>query len=231
MKNFQYPFLLFVLLFSTISCGQQQSTALKEKNDHEVLAIADYIRGKDFGQYEVATFAGGCFWCTEAAFERIRGVREVISGYCGGTIQYPTYRQVASGETRHAEAIQIYYNPEEVSFETLLEVFFVAHDGSQIDRQGPDVGPQYRSEIFYHNSAQKKASTDYIQQLNDSGTYNGPIATRITLYDTFWVAEGYHQDYYPSHQDNPYIRNVSKPKVEKVEKAFRHLLKKEYKTL
>ncbi len=211
------------------SCGQQQGTPIKDQSKmKEVPAIADYIAGKNLDKYTVATFAGGCFWCTEASFERINGVAAVISGYSGGEIKHPTYRQVASGSTKHAEAIQIYFDADIVSFETLLEVFYVAHDGTQINRQGPDRGPQYRSEIYYHNAAQKAASEAYIKKLDNSGKLSRPIATIISKYKEFWVAEAYHQDYYPSNQDNPYIANVSKPKVEKVEKVFKAILKKEY---
>ncbi|MEM6321762.1 MAG: peptide-methionine (S)-S-oxide reductase MsrA [Bacteroidota bacterium] len=227
----QRTFLLFFTSLSIIltSCGQQQSSALKSNSNlPEVPAIADYIEGKGLEQYSVATFAGGCFWCTEASFERIKGVKEVISGYSGGKIKNPSYRQVASGSTKHAEAIQIYFDAEVVSFEKLLEVFYVAHDGTQVNRQGPDRGPQYRSEIFYHNEVQKEASENYIKKLNASGKFSRPIATLVNPYKEFWVAEAYHQDYYPSHQDNPYIANVSKPKVEKVEKVFKDILKPEY---
>lgn len=209
-------------------CGQQQGAPLKGKAMKEVPAIATYIEGKGFEKYDVATFAGGCFWCTEASFERIKGVKEVISGYSGGKIKHPSYRQVASGSTDHAEAIQIYFDAKVVTFEQLLEVFYVAHDGTQVNRQGPDRGPQYRSEIFYHDEQQKQASEAYIKKLNDAG--KGPIATLVNPFKEFWVAEAYHQDYYPANQDNPYIANVSKPKVEKVEKVFKAILKEEFKT-
>lgn len=222
--------LVAVVSLVVSSCGQQQGTALKSNAKmKDVPAIADYIKGKGLDGFAVATFAGGCFWCTEASFERIEGVKEVISGYSGGEISNPSYRMVASGATKHAEAIQIYYDKEVVSFETLLKVFYVAHDGTQVNRQGPDRGPQYRSEIFYHDRTQKTLAEQYIKELNDSGKYSRPIATLINAYKEFWVAETYHQDYYPSHQDNPYIANVSKPKVEKVEKVFKEILKTEYK--
>lgn len=226
-------FFCFVAILSLVatSCGQQQGTAIKQgRKLKDVPAIADYIAGKNLDNYAVATFAGGCFWCTEASFERIEGVKEVISGYSGGEISNPAYRLVASGGTKHAEAIQIYYDDKVVSFETLLKVFYVAHDGTQVNRQGPDRGPQYRSEIYYHNEAQKTASENYIKELENSGNY-GSIATLVNAYKEFWVAETYHQDYYPSHQDNPYIANVSKPKVEKVEKVFKDILKAEYKKM
>ncbi len=223
----QLMLLNLLACFALISCGQQQGNALRTTAG-KTLLIAEYIQGKNLDQYAVATFAGGCFWCTEAAFERIEGVKEVISGYSGGEIAHPSYRQVASGSTKHAESIQIFYDPDVISFEKLLAVFYVAHDGTQVNRQGPDVGPQYRSAIFYHDESQKAVSEAYIKKLNDSGKLGRPIATEVMPYEEFWVAEAYHQDYYPSHQDNPYVANVSKPKVEKVEKYFADILKKEY---
>lgn len=231
IKKIIFCFVAVLSLVAT-SCGQQQGTALKPKSNlKEVPAIADYIEGTDLDKYAVATFAGGCFWCTEASFERIEGVKAVISGYSGGELKNPSYRLVASGGTKHAEAIQIYYDDKVVSFETLLKVFYVAHDGTQVNRQGPDRGPQYRSEIFYHDEAQKMAAENYIKELDNSGKYSRPIATLVNAYTAFWVAEAYHQDYYPSHQDNPYVANVSKPKVEKVEKVFKDILKAEYKKM
>ena len=216
------------ILFASLllGCSAQQSSPVSIQ---KVPAIEDYIEGKNLDNLAVATFAGGCFWCTEASFEQIKGVKEVISGYSGGVIKHPSYRQVASGSTKHAEAIQIYYNPEEITFATLLEVFYVAHDGTQVNRQGPDVGPQYRSEIFFHSEEQKTASLNYIKKLNDSGKFSDPIATIVNPYTEFWVAEAYHQDYYPDNQNNPYIANVSKPKVEKVQKVFKTILKDAYK--
>ncbi len=195
----------------------------------DVQRINDYIAGVGYEKYAVATFAGGCFWCTEAAFERIEGVVDVISGYSGGQEEYPTYEQVGAGRTSHAEAIQIYFDPAVVSFETLLDVFFVAHDPTQLNRQGPDVGKQYRSAIFYHDETQKQAAETAMKKLGDSGKFSNPIVTELAPYKEFWTAEGYHQDYYPNHPENPYVQRVSRPKVEKVEKVFKDILKKEYK--
>jgi peptide methionine sulfoxide reductase msrA/msrB len=195
----------------------------------EVQRISDYIAGQGYEKYAVATFAGGCFWCTEAAFERIEGVVDVISGYSGGQEEYPTYEQVGAGRTNHAEAIQVYFDPAVVSFEKLLEVFFVAHDPTQLNRQGPDVGRQYRSAIFYHDETQQKAAEAAMKKLGDSGKFSDPIVTELKPYKEFWTAEGYHQDYYPNHPENPYVQRVSRPKVEKVEKVFKDILKAEYK--
>jgi len=175
---------------------------------------------------EIATFAGGCFWCTEAVFERVKGVKYVISGYSGGTDKNPTYKQVSYGKTTHAESIQIYYNPQEVSFEKLLDVFFLgAHDPTQVDRQGPDVGKQYRSIAFYRNAEEKKAIESEIKKLNAFEKFSKPIATEVKKFEKFYPAEKYHQDYYPNNMGNPYIQSVAKPKVEKFEKKFTELLK------
>jgi len=179
---------------------------------------------------EIATFAGGCFWCTEAVFERVKGVKYVISGYSGGKEKNPTYKEVSYGKTSHAEAIQIYYNPDVVSFDQLLEVFFLgAHDPTQVDRQGPDVGKQYRSIAFYRNMQEKEAIEKEIRKLNESGKFSKPIATETVKFEKFYPAEKYHQDYYPDNMGNPYVQNVSKPKVEKFEKNFPSILKEEYK--
>lgn len=210
-----------------VPAGTPNAQQVKQ-NDSGVQPIGEYIQGKGYDKYQVATFAGGCFWCTEAAFERIRGVVDVISGYSGGKEAYPSYEAVGNQQTGHAESIQIYYDPEVVSFQTLLEVFFVAHDPTQLNRQGPDFGPQYRSEIFFHNDEQRQASKDYIKKLDASGKFSRPVVTKITPYKAFWVAEGYHQDYYEHHPEIPYVQRISRPKVEKVEKEFAPILKDEY---
>ncbi len=203
------------------SCGQNKN--VQPGAESGVQLIEKYVSGKGYEKYSVATFAGGCFWCTEAAFERIRGVKDVISGYSGGQEKYPTYEEVGSAATGHTESIQIYFDPKEVSFDTLLAVFFVAHDPTQVDRQGPDVGPQYRSAIFYHNEEQKTKAAAFFKQ--QAPRFDKPVATELTPFSEFWVAEGYHQDYYVHHPENPYVQRVSRPKVEKVEKRFKALLK------
>lgn len=212
------------------SCGQQQGTPLKDQSKmKEVPAIATYIAGKNLDKYEVATFAGGCFWCTEASFERIEGVIDVFSGYSGGIQKYPTYKQVGYGETDHAEAIQIYYDPAVISYAKLLEVFFVAHDPTTLNRQGPDKGRQYRSAIYYRTQKEKALIDAYIEKLDKSGKFSDPIVTEVAPYQEFWSAEDYHQNYYELHPENPYVQNVSRPKVEKVKKVFADILKDKYK--
>jgi methionine-S-sulfoxide reductase len=194
-----------------------------------VLPIDEYVKGKGYEKYERAVFAGGCFWCTEASFDQIEGVVDVISGYSGGEKAYPSYEEVSSGRTDHAEAIIIFYDPEQVTYETLLDVFFVAHDPTQLNRQGPDVGPQYRSAIFYTDQDQKEIAEMVINSLREEGKFDKPIVTELSSYQEFWVAEGYHQDYYEENPGNRYIQAVSKPKVEKVKKEFKDILKPEKK--
>ncbi|MEN0007072.1 MAG: peptide-methionine (S)-S-oxide reductase MsrA [Bacteroidota bacterium] len=225
MKFFPVSILALVLMAATCSTQGQSSN-----DDKKVFAIATYLQenDKDYSKYAVATFAGGCFWCTEAAFERIEGVVDVLSGYSGGQKKNPTYREVASGMTSHAEAIQIYYDPNVVTFNTLLEVFFVAHDPTQLNRQGPDKGPQYRSEIFYHGEEQKAAVDAFIQKKQASKAFDQPIVTLVNAYKEFWVAEAYHQNYYELNPYQPYVRGVSRPKVEKVKKTFASILKEKY---
>jgi peptide methionine sulfoxide reductase msrA/msrB len=198
-------------------------------NKEGVQRIGDYLDEKEYAKYGLATFAGGCFWCTEAAFERIDGVVDVISGYSGGEEDYPSYEAVGSGMTSHAESIRIYFDTSRVSYETLLAVFFVAHDPTQLNRQGPDVGKQYRSAIYFHDENQRQLAMKAIERLNKSGSLNSPVVTALSPAGEFWTAEAYHQDYYPQHPENPYVQRITKPKVEKVEKVFSSILKPEYK--
>lgn len=177
----------------------------------------------------VAYFAGGCFWCTEASFERIEGVQAVVSGYSGGDKATADYKKVSSGQTNHAEAIAIYYDSTVVSYRTLLDVFFVAHDPTTLNRQGPDVGPQYRSSIFYQTPQEQVLAKAVIDSVNASNRYSNPIVTTLEPFDAFYDAEEYHQGYYEIHPENPYITNVSRPKVMKVEKEFKDILKPAYK--
>ncbi|MCB0517789.1 MAG: bifunctional methionine sulfoxide reductase B/A protein [Lewinellaceae bacterium] len=206
-----------------------QENPKKKSNPDGVQPIAEYIKGKGYEKYETAIFAGGCFWCTEAALDRINGVADVISGYSGGSEKYPTYEEVGAGNTDHAEAIILYFDPQIVSYETLLDVFFTAHDPTQLNRQGPDVGRQYRSAIFYQNEEQETLAKNTIEQLNKSGKFDKPIVTELKPYEEFWVAEAYHQNYYELHPENPYVQRVSRPKVEKVKKVFSEILKPEFK--
>jgi peptide-methionine (S)-S-oxide reductase len=175
-----------------------------------------------------ATFASGCFWCTEAIFERVKGVERVISGYTGGPEKNPNYEQVSAGLTGHAEAVQVFYDPKVVTYPELLQIFFATHDPTTLNRQGPDVGKQYRSAVFYHNSTEQKQAQDYIKKLTAEQKFKKPIVTQIKPFKVFYNAEGYHQDYYQLHPSEPYILSVSRPKVIKFEKEFKDKLKPQY---
>jgi peptide-methionine (S)-S-oxide reductase len=172
-----------------------------------------------------ATFGAGCFWCTEAVFQQLKGVKSVVSGYSGGSVKNPTYQQVCTGTTGHAEAIQVTYDPAVISYEELLEVFWQTHDPTTRDRQGNDVGPQYRSVIFYHTDEQKLLAEHYKQKLDAAKAFPVPIVTEIIPFTEFYRAEGYHQNYFEENPAQPYCRAIIRPKVEKVKKVFQDKLK------
>ncbi len=174
---------------------------------------------------EVATFAGGCFWCTEAVFLQMKGVKTVASGYLGGTVDNPTYEEVCSGNTGHAEAIEILFDPKIITFSDLLEVFFATHDPTTLNRQGNDSGTQYRSEVFYHNKVQKQTTINYVKQMTSAMTFDSPIVTAVSPAPKFYVAENYHQNYYNQNKDQSYCHYVITPKVEKVKHLFTKKLK------
>jgi peptide-methionine (S)-S-oxide reductase len=174
---------------------------------------------------DTATFGTGCFWCTEAIFESLKGVVSATSGYSGGKIENPTYEQVCSGNTGHAECIQVIFDPRQISFKELLEVFWESHDPTTLNRQGNDVGTQYRSVIFYHNAQQKQLAEAYKEQLNSAKAFDKPIVTEISAFSKFYPAEDYHQEYYRLNGHAPYCQFVIKPKLEKFKKAFKDKLK------
>lgn len=174
---------------------------------------------------ELATFGGGCFWCTEAVFTRLKGVESVMPGYSGGTLKNPDYKAVCSGLTGHAEVIQITFNPEIISYKDLLKVFFSTHDPTTLNRQGADVGTQYRSVIFYHNQQQKEISEKIIADLNREGVWTQPIVTQLVPFEVFYPAEEYHQDYFEQNPNAGYCRMVIQPKVAKFEKVFGSMLR------
>ena len=175
----------------------------------------------------VATFANGCFWCTEAIFQQLEGVKKVTSGYSGGHVANPTYEQVCEKNTGHAEALQIVYDPAVISFDELLEVFWKTHDPTTLNRQGNDVGPQYRSVIFYHDNTQKEKAEAYKAELDKSGAWSNPVLTAIEPFKNFYVAEDYHQNYFKLNGKAPYCQYVIRPKLEKFEKIFKDKLKKQ----
>ena len=174
---------------------------------------------------DTATFANGCFWCTEAVFQQLNGVISATSGYSGGTVVNPTYEQVCEKNTGHAEALQIVFDPSVITFDELLEVFWQTHDPTTLNRQGNDVGPQYRSAIFYHNEKQKERAEHYKAELDKSGAFNQPIVTAIEPFKNFYVAEDYHQNYFKNNGNAPYCYFVIRPKLEKFEKVFKSKLK------
>jgi peptide-methionine (S)-S-oxide reductase len=182
-------------------------------------------RGEAAEKLEKATFAGGCFWCTEAVYAQLKGVKSVTSGYIGGPVENPTYEQVCTGRTGHAEAIEIEFDPQVVPYEKLLEVFFATHDPTTKNRQGADVGTQYRSGVFYHDARQKRIAEEAIRKLDEEKVFPAKIVTEVTQATTFYPAEKYHQDYFANNPFQPYCQAVAAPKVAKVRKAFKELVK------
>ncbi|OGD89470.1 peptide-methionine (S)-S-oxide reductase [Candidatus Curtissbacteria bacterium RIFCSPLOWO2_02_FULL_40_11] len=175
---------------------------------------------------DTATLAGGCFWCTEAIFKRIKGVSKVISGYSGGRTENPNYDQVSQGSTGHAESIQLEFDPEIISYEKLLEVFFHLHDPTTLNRQGNDVGPQYRSAIFYHSDEQKKIAQKIKAKIKKEKVYAAPIVTEILPYQNFFKAKESHQNYYDSNRNQPYCQVIIDPKIKKLMKEFKTVVKR-----
>lgn len=175
---------------------------------------------------DTATFAGGCFWCIEAQMQQLEGVDTVISGYTGGHTKNPSYEEVCTGQTGHAEAVNIIFEPAKINYKTLLEAFFTAHDPTQLNRQGNDVGTQYRSVIFYHNAAEKQEAQFYINRLNEEKVYPNPIVTKLEPYGPFYIAEDYHQNYYNLNPNQSYCQYVIQPELAKFKKVFKEKLKK-----
>lgn len=209
-------------MINLISCAQpskkEKMTTPLSANTRESQAINTLT--------ETATFANGCFWCTEAIFEQLDGVISATSGYTDGHVKSPTYKAVCTGETGHAEALQIVYDPSKISFDELLEVFWETHDPTTLNRQGADVGTQYRSGIYYHNEEQKQKAQKYKADLDRSGAFDNPIVTEIKPFSVFYVAENYHQQYFENNGNtNPYCKIVIQPKIEKFRKVFKDKLK------
>ncbi|QLG46354.1 peptide-methionine (S)-S-oxide reductase MsrA [Costertonia aggregata] len=229
MKFLKASVLALGILFSA-SCqsNNKKSTDVTVASTKAKAQKKEKISPQDLSKYETAYFASGCFWCVEAIFESVKGVKEVVSGYSGGTQENPTYEQVGYGKTDHAEAVEVYYDPEKISFTALVQVFFGSHDPTSLNRQGPDRGRQYRSIAFFKNDAEKKIIADYIQLLEESGAYgNDPIVTEVTKFDKFWMAEAYHQDYERLNPNNSYIRNVSIPRYNRFKENFKDYLKED----
>lgn len=210
--------LSIILSFIFSSCTAKEKPVVKEE-------FKEPVKTKVKEGMEVATFAGGCFWCTEAVFLEIKGVEKVVSGYIGGKTVNPTYKDICTGETGHAEAIQITFNPNEVAYEDLLEIFFGTHDPTTLNRQGADVGTQYRSEIFYHSETQKTKAENYIQLLEKENLYDKKIVTKVSSATVFYPAEDYHQNYYNQNSSQGYCQMVIAPKLEKLRKYYKSKLK------
>ena len=222
MRNRTSSFLLAVFVLTTLnSCGQKNNTPKPTTKNN----TSNTMDAK--GNLDTITFGGGCFWCTEAIFQRLNGVISVESGYSGGKIKNPTYKEVCSGMTGHAECTQIVYDANKVQLGEILQVFFKTHDPTTLNKQGGDEGTQYRSVIFYRNDEQKKIAEEIKSGLDKSGAFDSPIVTEITPFSVFYKAEDYHQNYYNLNKDkNPYCTYVIVPKVEKFEKYFSDKLKK-----
>ena len=204
--SYCFVFLLPVFAFATIPGNNNEQFHHKVKMD-------------------TATFAAGCFWCVQVQFSQLKGVEKVEAGFSGGFVKNPTYEEVCTGKTGHAEACNIIYDPSVISYDELLAAFFTAHDPTQLNRQGNDVGTQYRSAIFYHNATQKDKAEYYIRKLNDVKAYKKDIVTQIVPYKVFYVAEGYHQDFYNKNPDQQYCKYVIQPELEKFRKVFKDKLK------
>jgi len=224
MKYFKITILILTTLISS-SCQSKVKEAQKEETSERIENVT--VASQDLSKYETAYFASGCFWCVEAVFESVKGVKEVVSGYSGGSEKNPTYEQVGRGLTSHAEAVEVYYDPKEISFTELLQVFFGSHDPTSFNRQGPDRGPQYRSIAFYENEEEKKIIEDYMKALREQNVYDAPIVTEVTKFEKFYDAEDYHQDYERKNPNNSYIRNVSIPRLNRFKKNFPDYLKEE----
>ncbi len=214
MLHLKFIITISLVFGFTINCQQ--------KNEENMMQNTDI---KNNNNLKEATFGGGCFWCTEAVFQRIEGVEEVISGYSGGDIKNPSYREVCTGRTGHAEVIRVLYDPEKVKYEELLEVFFKTHDPTTLNRQGNDVGTQYRSVIFYHDEQQEKIAKEVKEKLSKAGIWTDPIVTEISPVKNFYKAEEYHQNYFNNNKNQPYCRIVIIPKLEKFEEVFGEMVK------
>ncbi len=216
-------FLFFVLVFSFVSCSNK--VASTEQQSPEAMPVAITALDEELAKSSKAYFASGCFWCVEGVFESVKGVKEAISGYAGGSKENPTYEQVGSGNTGHAEAVVVYYDSTQVSYETLLKVYFASMDPTQVNGQGPDRGSAYRSIILYQNATEKQAAEDYISTLDKSGKYEKPISVEVKAFTKFWNAEDYHQNYIYTHPENPYVQHESIPRIKRFQKQFPDLIK------
>ncbi len=214
-------FLTMLTFFFCVGCNHAQTKL--EKNDSS--KQPKKMNTNMDKQYDKATFGGGCYWCMEAFFQRLEGVESVESGFSGGQVKNPTYREVCTGATGLAEVIHITFDSAKISFTDILKVFFTMHDPTTLNRQGNDVGTQYRSVVFYHNDTQKSVTEEVIAALNKAQAYPNPIVTEVAKFDVFYKADEYHQNYYNDNKSQPYCAYVIQPKIEKFEKVFKDRLK------
>jgi peptide-methionine (S)-S-oxide reductase len=221
MRTFRYLSSVLFISFGFVSCAQQTK---KEPMNTESLKTTE--KTMPTTGIDTATFGGGCFWCMEAQFQLLQGVVKVESGFSGGHVKNPAYKEVCNGTTGHAEVTQIYFDRSKITFDQLLEAFWQAHDPTTLNRQGNDVGTQYRSVIYYHNAEQKTIAENYKKKLDASGAFAGPIVTEIAPFTVFYKAENYHQDYFEMNGSEPYCQFVIAPKVEKFKKVFHDKLNK-----
>ena len=210
--------LLLAMLFFLTACGQQ-----KQKKE---IPSTPLLKSKSM-HTEIITLGNGCFWCTEAIFQQVKGVNKVTSGYSGGHVENPSYEEVCEKTTGHAEVLQVEFDTTQVTIDEILEIFWQTHDPTTLNQQGNDVGPQYRSVVFYHNKNQKERAEFFKKKLDESGAFSKPIVTAIEPFTNYYAAENYHQDYYKKNGNQPYCYFVIRPKLEKFEKAFKDKMKKQ----
>lgn len=215
---------IIISVSALLSCAQRENPNMSMSNSNKSNTATTGPTSVSLNT-DTATFANGCFWCTEAIFQQLEGVLKVSSGYSGGHVVNPSYKEVCTGTTGHAECIQIIYDPSKISFDELLEVFWQTHDPTTLNRQGNDEGPQYRSAVFYHTAEQKEKAAKYKAALDKSGAFHAPIVTEVSPFTSFYIAENYHQDYYNSNGSQPYCTYVIRPKLEKFQKVFKDKLK------
>jgi peptide-methionine (S)-S-oxide reductase len=215
----------FIILLSMVTLGNAFVSCAQKGNENEVKTKQEEKSSINVENMEKATFGAGCFWCVEAQFQLLEGVISVSSGFEGGFVKNPAYREVCNGTTGHAEVIEIVYDPSKITYDELLAAFWQSHDPTQLNRQGNDVGTQYRSVIFYHNEKQKELAEKYKKELNESGAWDKPIVTEISAAAPFYKAEDYHQNYYNQNGSEGYCQYVIQPKVEKFRKVFKEKLK------
>lgn len=219
MRSMLKALFISAISFAGLSSCAQKGNSAKLKKENQVMTTSNT-------KSDTATFGTGCFWCTEAIFQQLEGVEKVTSGYSGGSVPNPTYEQVCSKTTGHAECLNIIYDPAKITFDGLLEVFWQTHDPTTLNRQGGDVGTQYRSVVFYHNEEQRAKTAKYKTELDKSGAFDNPIVTTLEPFKVFYPAEEYHQNYYKNNTSEGYCQFVIRPKLEKFEKVFKSKLKK-----